>query len=58
MAPPVPINDPSAKLTAKEAKRQRLRSIKRRATVMKKLDELHTMSGYEVYTLLQKGFRT
>lgn len=60
MAPPVPINDPSAKtqLTAKAAKRERLRSLKRRATVIKKLDELHTICGYEVYTLLQKGFRT
>lgn len=58
MTPSVPINSSSAKLTAKDAKRQRLRSLKRRATIIKKLDELHTICGYEVYTLLQKGFRT
>jgi hypothetical protein len=57
MTPLIPINGPIAKVSAKNAKRQRLSGLKRRATVIKKLDELHTI-GYEVYTLLQKGFRT
>ncbi|KAH8744827.1 hypothetical protein F5883DRAFT_654887 [Diaporthe sp. PMI_573] len=60
MPQPIPLTGPSApaRLSPREAKRLRLKSIKRRATLVRKLNELHEICGFKVYTIFRKDYRT